>query len=153
MTNENTQDDAGSTNTTDSGNSASPADPTAESGNSANNSNQVLVNSQIVDAVKQTRDAVRIGENDKSKVVDSGIAYQKASQAAAFAVQDATDYLRNIMAISSTAQGMALKLFLETQDPLYVPIIEQAQKAVTEAAGNLETVGVSAISVATDFPR
>lgn len=118
-----------------------------------NDTNQVLVNSQIVDAVKQTRDAVRIGSSDTSKVIDSGIAYQKASQAAAFAVQDATDYLRNIMAISSTAQGMALKLFLETKDPLYSQVLTQAQTAVTMAATNLETVGMSAISVATDFPR
>ncbi|PPK72434.1 hypothetical protein B0F88_104229 [Methylobacter tundripaludum] len=125
---------------------AEPESPTADS-------NQVLVNSQIVDAVKQTRDAVRIGSSDTSKVIDSGIAYQKASQAAAFAVQDATDYLRNIMAISSTAQGMALKLLLETKDPSYSQILTQAQTAVTMAATNLETVGMSAISVATDFPR
>lgn len=125
---------------------AEPETPTADS-------NQVLVNSQIVDAVKQTRDAVRIGSSDTSKVIDSGIAYQKASQAAAFAVQDATDYLRNIMAISSTAQGMALKLLLETKDPSYSQILTQAQTAVTMAATNLETVGMSAISVATDFPR
>lgn len=125
----------------------------AEPAAPANDTNQVLVNSQIVDAVKQTRDAVRIGSSDTSKVIDSGIAYQKASQAAAFAVQDATDYLRNIMAISSTAQGMALKLFLETKDPLYSQVLTQAQTAVTMAATNLETVGMSAISVATDFPR
>lgn len=131
--------------------SASDSD-TGDSNLPADNG-KLLVNAQIVDAVKQTRDAVHIGPDDKAKVVDSGVAYQKASQAAAFAVQDATDYLRNIMAISSTAQGMALKLFLETKDPTYVQIITQAQAAVTMAASNLETVGVSAISVATDFPR
>lgn len=129
-----------------------PASETEGPGASAGNDKR-LVNTQIVDAVKKTRDAVHINPDDKAKVVDSGVAYQKASQAAAFAVQDATDYLRNIMAISSTAQGMALKLFLETKDPSYVQIITQAQSAVTMAASNLETVGLSAISVATDFPR
>jgi coenzyme F420-reducing hydrogenase alpha subunit len=85
--------------------------------------------------------------------VDPGIAYQKAAQAAAFAVQDAADYLRNIMTIASTAQGVALKLFLETKDPFYEQVIQQAQSAVSSAANNLEAVGKSATSVATDFPR
>jgi hypothetical protein len=117
-------------------------------------SGMVKVNSQIVDAVRQTRNAVRIDASDTSKVVDPGIAYQKASQAAAFAVQDATDYLRNIMTIASTAQGMALKMYLETQVPTpWADIITEAQKAVTAAAENLEKVGQSATSVATNFPR
>ncbi|BBL74898.1 hypothetical protein [Methylomagnum ishizawai] len=117
-------------------------------------SGAVLVNSQIVDAVRQTRNAVRIDQGDTSKVVDPGISYQKASQAAAFAVQDATDYLRNIMTISATAQGMALKLYLETKlsDP-YLDVIAQAQKMVANAAANLEAVGKSAITVAKEFPR
>jgi len=140
-------DNSGSTDNAATNNTAASAD------NGANDGDKVLVNSQIVDAVKQTRNAVRINSDDTSKVIDSGIAYQKASQAAAFAVQDATDYLRNIMSISSTAQGMALKLFLETKDPLYSQILTQAQTAVTLAATNLEAVGMSATTVANEFPR
>ncbi len=114
----------------------------------------VQVNSQIVDAVRQTRNAVRIDASDTSKVVDAGVAYQKASQAVAFAVQDATDYLRNIMTIASTAQGMALKMALEQQSPTpWSEIIALAQGAVTAAANNLKTVGDQAVAVAKEFPR
>jgi hypothetical protein len=125
-----------------------------EAGNTSPPANDpVQVNSQIVDAVRQTRNAVRIDAGDTSKVLDAGVGYQKASQAAAFAVQDATDYLRNIMTIASTAQGMALKLLIETKDMFYVEVLTNAQSAVSMAATNLENVGTSATSVATKFPR
>ena len=113
----------------------------------------VQVNSQIIDAVQQTRSAMRVAGGDSSMTLDSGISYQKASQAAALAVQDATDYLRNVMTIASTAEGMALKLLIETKNPFYTQVLEAAQDAVSKAAQNLETVGASAIQVATTFPR
>ncbi len=40
------------------------------------------------------------------------IAYDKAAQAAALGVQDATDYERNVLSISSAAQGKALAMIL-----------------------------------------
>lgn len=116
-------------------------------------SDAVQVNSQIVDAVRQTRNAVRIDAGDTSKVIDAGVGYQKADQAAAFAVQDATDYLRNIMTIAATAQGMALKLLIETKDVFYIQVLDNAQLAVNKAATNLENVGAIATAVATEFPR
>jgi hypothetical protein len=135
-------------------------DPATAAGNEASSSagdqpgtDAVQVNSQILDAVRQTRSAVRIDSGDTSKVVDAGVGYQKASQAAALAVQDATDYLRNVMTIASTAEGMALKLMLETKDPFYSTVLTEAQSAVSAAAANLEVVGKSATAVATSFPR
>lgn len=129
------------------GSAASPA------AGDAPGTDAVQVNSQILDAVRQTRSAVRIDSGDTSKVVDAGVGYQKASQAAALAVQDATDYLRNVMTIASTAEGMALKLMLETKDPFYSTVLTEAQSAVSAAAANLEAVGKSATAVATSFPR
>lgn len=124
------------------------ADPVPPAGTDA-----VQVNSQIVDAVRQTRSAVRIDANDASRVVDAGISYQKASQAAALAVQDAADYLRNVMTIASTAEGMALKLLIETKNEFYAEVLAKAQNAVSAAADNLKAVGKSATEVATNFPR
>jgi hypothetical protein len=71
------------------------------------------VNPQIVDAVRTTTDFVYAeGTQDPGRgigtVYANTIAYPKVSQAAAFAVQDATDYLRNIMTISGTAQNVSL---------------------------------------------
>lgn len=115
----------------------------------------VTVNSQIVDAVQQTRNAVRIAADDTSKVLDAGIGYQKASQAAAFAVQDATDYLRNVMTIASTTEGIVMKLMIEHKEEaaLYLPILTAAQGAVSAAAAALTAVGTAATGVATNFPR
>jgi hypothetical protein len=125
----------------------------AESDAEAPAADLVQVNAQIIDALRQTRNAVRIDAGDTSKVVDAGVGYQKASQAAAFAVQDAADYLRNVMTIASTAEGMALKLMIETKNPFYSTVLTAAQGAVSSAAANLEAVGKSATAVATTFPR
>jgi hypothetical protein len=109
------------------------------------------VNPQIVDAVRTTTDFVYAeGTQDPGHgigtVYANTIAYPKVSQAAAFAVQDATDYLRNIMTISGTAQGVIAKLMVEhkEQAALYIPILEQMQAAVTAAQQNLAEVGQSA---------
>ena len=40
------------------------------------------------------------------------VAYDKAAQAAALGVQDATDYARNVLSISAAAQGKALAMIL-----------------------------------------
>ncbi|HEX8989194.1 MAG TPA: hypothetical protein VF816_14645 [Rhodocyclaceae bacterium] len=109
----------------------------------------------LVEAVQQTRSALRVAASDTSKALDAGIGYQKASQAAAFAVQDATDFLRNVMTMAATAEGVALKLMIEHKEEaaMYTPILTAAQQAVAAAAENLKTVGTAATSVATGFPR
>ncbi|WP_420402834.1 RebB family R body protein [Nisaea sp.] len=108
------------------------------------------VNSQILDAVTQSNGAVlgAAGSNG------SAIAYQKVAQAAAFAVQDSTDYLRNIMAMSSAATGVALKKMVENPATAaqYTPVLTAAQTAVTEAQKNFSAVGSAAGTVVDGFP-
>jgi hypothetical protein len=107
------------------------------------------LNAQIVAAVNTTnKEVLQYAEKEAQS-----IAYQKVAQAAAFAVQDATDYLRNVEAIALAAQGVALKLMIEkeTTSP-YSDIMTQAQNAVTQAQENLKSVGGSATSVTTEFP-
>jgi len=106
------------------------------------------VNPQMLDAVNQTATAVF----NQTTPAANGIAYQKVAQAASLAVQDATDYLRNMMTVFGTAQGKAAQLFLETKDPVYLTLLTQAEAAVAAATTNFQTVGTVATSVATTFP-
>lgn len=108
------------------------------------------VNSQILDAVKQSNSTVlgSAGSNG------AAIAYQKVAQAASFAVQDSTDYLRNIMAMSSAATGVALKKMVENPATAaqYTPVLTAAQDAVTAAQENFAAVGAAAGTVVSGFP-
>ena len=81
-------------------------------------------------------------------------AYQKVAQATAFAVQDATDYSRNISNIAMTAQGVIVTKMLEDQSniPIYTPVLATLQEMVTAAATNLSTVGTTAGDIATSYP-
>lgn len=93
-----------------------------------------VVNPQIVDAVKTSTqytfgvaDVLPPGGSGSGGSSGSGssgadgtvlnagtpIAYQKASQALAFSVQDAVDYQRNILSMTSAAEGKALQLMFE----------------------------------------
>ncbi len=107
------------------------------------------LNQQTVEAVALTNKTV-LGA---SGAEGAGVAYQKVTQAAAFSVQDSTDYLRNVMTMSSTATGVCLQLMIakQTTDP-YDKIIEAAAKAVTSAQENFAAVGAAAGTVVSNFP-
>ena len=81
------------------------------------------VNKQIIDAVQASTEYA-FGLNNELQTSSGktrlsagvAIAYDKAAQAAALGVQDATDYERNVLSISSTAQGKALAMILANQN-------------------------------------
>lgn len=106
------------------------------------------VNPQILSAVSTTNSTVLQASQDTGQ----GVAYQKVSQACAFSVQDATDYMRNVMTVALTAQGIALKLMIEKKDPSYAPILTIAQQAVTQAQVAFTGIGTAASQIATTFP-
>ena len=108
------------------------------------------VNPQILDAVSQSSAAVMGTAADQG----AATAYQKVAQATAFAVQDATDYSRNISNIAMTAQGVIVTKMLEDQSniPIYTPVLATLQEMVTAAATNLSTVGTTAGDIATSYP-
>lgn len=78
------------------------------------------VNSQIKDAVQTATNwalgfaPLEQGTPSTSTRVSAGgaIAYDKATQAAALSVQDAADYQRNMLSISTTVQGKAMAMML-----------------------------------------
>ena len=144
------QDEKPSSDTTDvsDGASADPAGPDATP----------LLNKQIVDAVKTSTDFV-FGLQPKSDgtriSAGAAIAYEKAAQAAALAVQDAEDYQRNVLSISTVAQGKALALmFAEPANiDTYAKILVLA--IVTSVAATLTAgvAGVQATYTLTNVPR
>lgn len=82
------------------------------------------VNPQIVDAVRKSTEFAFGMPDAKAEVAGSGggppkydagaaIAYQKVAQATAYAVQDATDYQRDVLSVSNVVQGKAQALMLE----------------------------------------
>ena len=107
-------------------------------------------NAQILDAVKQSTASVMGSAANQG----AATAYQKVAQAAAFAVQDATDYSRNIENISMTAQGVIVAKMLEDQSniPIYTPVLATLQEMVVAASTNLATVGTTATAIASEFP-
>ena len=135
---------------------AGPADPPAgPSGGGASGGGTsgalTTVNPQILDAVKQTTTFVTSAAGNNG----TGIAYQKVSQAGALAIQDAADFMRNLMTISATATGVAVTKMVEdpaVNIPLFTPVIAQAEAIATFATTQFTAVGEAATKVVTGFP-
>lgn len=108
------------------------------------------VNSQILDAVKQSTTAVMASAPQQAV----GTSYQKVLQATAFAVQDATDYLRNIENVAMTGQGVIVAKMLANKEdiPIYTPVLAILQEMVVAATTNLATVGATSTTIATSYP-
>jgi len=108
------------------------------------------VNSQVLDAVNQTTSIVM----DSAVTQGAATAYQKVAQATAFAVQDATDYSRNIENFAMTALGVIVAKMLEDEAniPIYTPVLATLQEMVIAASTNLATVGATATTIATSYP-
>lgn len=68
-------------------------------------------------------------------------AQQSIAQSTALALADATDNLRNLNTLSTTAIGVALSQYIESGDPKYGDIIQEAQEVVTRGADNFGVVG------------
>jgi hypothetical protein len=114
------------------------------------------VNAQILDAVGKSIGFVFAPNAGGAAGSSAGaaIAYQKVAQAAALAVQDATDYQRNILSISTVAQGKALALmFAEKKVDPYAEILQQAILASTSAVKIFGEIGAAAAAVAGNFPK
>lgn len=126
------------------------ADDSPQGGGSTAVASSGGVNAQILDAVKQSTEAVMGSAADQGMAT----AYQKVAQAAAFAVQDATDYSRNVENIAMTAQGVIVAKMLENEAniPIYTPVLATLQEMVIAASTNLATVGTTAAAVASEFP-
>lgn len=68
-------------------------------------------------------------------------AQQSIAQSTAIALADATDNLRNLNTLSTTAIGVALSQYIETGDAKFSGIIQEAQQVVTRGTDNFSAVG------------
>jgi|GEM_PF-1268413 len=67
-------------------------------------------------------------------------AQQSIAQSTAIAMADATDNLRNLNTLSTTAIGVALSNYIETGNPEHAKAIEAAQTVAEKGAQNFESV-------------
>ncbi|WP_052657447.1 hypothetical protein [Thalassospira sp. HJ] len=132
----------------DANNSPSGSDPSAPDNPPGTPPLSTALNPQIVQAVGTTNHAVLNGAIPGA----NGVAYQKVAQAAAYAVQDSTDYMRNIMSMATATTGVAMqKMLAENKPDPYDKIIEAATKAVADAQKTFTSVGQAASGVVKDF--
>lgn len=109
------------------------------------------VNTQIVSTVNEMQSAALSG--DVIKLSGAGKAYQSVSQSSAIAVQDATDNLRNINTMATTAMGVALAQMLATGNAdQYSQVITQANTMITNSTANFAAVGTNASNLVSSFP-
>jgi len=109
------------------------------------------VNPQIVKTIESLQQATMTGSLIKHS--GAGKAYQSVSQSTAIAVQDATDALRNVSTMSTTAMGVAISQMLATGEvDKYAPIIQQASTMVQDSAKNFEIIGQNASNLLDKFP-
>jgi hypothetical protein len=80
-------------------------------------------------------------------------AQQSIAQSTALALADATDNLRNLNTLSTTAIGVALSQYIETGDSAFSEIIEEAQQVVTRGVENFGTVGEKIAIVLHESPE
>ncbi|NOH73182.1 hypothetical protein F0225_17835 [Vibrio pectenicida] len=108
------------------------------------------VNTQIVETVNQVQEATLTGNVIKAS--GTGKALQSISQSSAIAVQDATDNLRNINTMATTAMGVALSQMLATgQTTPYSEILNQVNTLVQQSTTNFTNVGEGASKVLQEF--
>jgi hypothetical protein len=108
------------------------------------------VNPQVIDAINAVQSATMAPQVVKTS--GAGKAYQSVAQSTAIAVQDATDTLRNMSTIATTAIGVAMAQFLATKDEKYIKVITEAQTVMTNATTNFTAVGTAAAQILKGFP-
>lgn len=113
-------------------------------------SDPTVVNAQIIDVINQVQTATL--SHQVVLTSGAGKAYQSVAQSTAIAVQDATDALRNVSTIATTAAGVAMAQLLATGDEKYVKVLTQAQNLVTQATVDYGNIGAAAALVLKNFP-
>jgi hypothetical protein len=109
------------------------------------------VNPLIIDVIQQTQTAT-LGQG-VVQVSGAGKAYQSVAQSTALAVQDATDALRNVSTMATTAAGVALAQILATGDAKqYQPTLDSAQAIMAQAITDFGNIGKAAGTILQNFP-
>lgn len=114
-------------------------------------SDMTTVNPQLLDTVNEVRRAVSYSEI--AVEAGSGKAFNFVAQAAAMAIQDATDNLRNLSTMSTTAIGVAMTQLVSSGDlQTWGPVVKLAQTLVTSSAQDFSKIGTEAAEMLRKFP-
>lgn len=107
------------------------------------------VNPKVIDMINQAQAATM----DYQVVMTSGAgkAYQSVAQSAAIAVQDATDALRNVSTIATTAAGVIVAQMIAGNDA-NADALTQIQSLMTNATEDYARIGAAAINILESFP-
>lgn len=91
--------------------------------------------------------------SDIVKKIGSGMAYQSVAQSMAIAVQDATDHLRDVETIVSTALGVAAAKYVATGENKWFIVMQNLLKLVGTSAGNFKTIGDDSAEILKEFSK
>lgn len=108
------------------------------------------IDAAILDAINQTQLATMAPQALLAS--GSGRAYQAVAASAAIAVQDATDMLRNISTVSTTAIGVAMAQMLEG-DAGARETLNAAQSALDTAVRSYASICEAASMALKGFPH
>ncbi|WP_028773765.1 hypothetical protein [Shewanella waksmanii] len=109
------------------------------------------VNAQVTSTLETLKNTTLSG--DIIKLSGAGKAYQSVSQSSAIAVQDATDNLRNVNTMATTAMGVAISQMLATGEvDKYKSIIDAANSMVSNSTNNFTAIGNGASQLLGQFP-
>lgn len=108
-----------------------------------------VVNPQVIDIINQAQ----LATMDPQVVLTSGAgkAYQSVAQSTAIAIQDATDALRNISTIATTATGMVVAQMLVGEDQ-NSSLLTDIQSIMTNATQDYAAIGQAAAQILKEFP-
>lgn len=109
-----------------------------------------VVDPQVIDAINQAQAAAMGGQ----VVLTSGAgkAYQSVAQSAAIAVQDATDALRNISTITTTAAGVIIAQMLVNPASPSASVLPKLQQVMADATADYIAIGAAAAGIVNEFP-
>lgn len=122
--------------------------PRDTSGNGAGRNHNVA-DPELVDVINQTSIATLSPQVVQTS--GAGKAYQSVAQSAAIAVQDATDNLRNISTITTTATGVALSELIAGNGGA-AEALKVAQVTLAQGIKDYAAICDAASNVLKDFP-
>jgi len=105
----------------------------------------------IVDSIVQSQMATMSPEVIAAG--GAGKAYQDVAAAAAIAIQDATDMLRNVSTIATTAIGTALAELIATGEPRAMEALSAAQGTIRQATEDYARICAAAAAMLKEFPQ
>ena len=108
------------------------------------------VNAQIVDMIDHSQRATMAPQIVLTG--GAGKAYQAVAQAAAIAIQDAADALRNATTVANAASATALSQFLASGDPRYLDALPYVGAMIDKAIADFEAIGTAASGMLKNFP-